>query len=95
MNEHDECDHDGPTQGFYAPELPCWKFSIWDVAGIVTFTAAGVMDRLANGLGLMAREFQASANRSRQEHDLRMAESQRADAAEALRALVEGPEATS
>lgn len=96
MNDHDECGHEHPSEGFYAVELPSWRFSLWEVAGITTFMAAGVLDRVANGLGLFAREFQAMANNSRQTFDLREAERKQAEIQESiaadLRAMVDGSE---
>lgn len=98
MNDNDEHDHE--ENGLYAVELPCWRFSLWDVAGITLHTAAGLSSALGQivgqGLGMLARECAASANRSRQNYDLREAqrlnEAARAEMAASLAAIVDGPE---
>jgi hypothetical protein len=69
VDEH-EHDHDG----MYATELPCWRFSPWDVVGITAFTVGGILQTLGTGFGLIARECQAQANRSRSLYDQRLAE---------------------
>lgn len=69
MND-EEHDHDG----MYVAEIPCWRFSLWDVAGITAHTTMGLLVALGNGFGLIARECQAMANNSRQTFDLRQAE---------------------
>ncbi len=103
-HEHDE---DGncipPENGFYAQELPTWRFSIWDVVGIGFFGIANVLTVTGNAFGLLSRECAAMANWTRQNHDLKVAEAQRKAAdeahlahqrqmAETLRGIVEGPE---
>ena len=75
--------------------LPSWRFSLWDVAGIALHTAAHIAGDVAQGLGLLSREFAAMANNSRQTYDLQQAEEAQREAQEAigadLRALIEGP----
>lgn len=94
-HEHDE---DGncilPEGSVPTYDLPSWRFSAWDVAGITATSAAGLFSVLGQGLNLLAREFAAMANWQRQNYDLREArrayEAEQAAIANDLRALVDG-----
>lgn len=66
--EH-EWDEDGECSIAVTPELPCWKFSLWDVAGIGLTTVGGFFSVMGQGLNLLARECQAAAQYSRQTYD--------------------------
>jgi hypothetical protein len=94
VNDHDECDHE--HDGMYDGALPNWRFSLWDVAGIALHTLAGATVQVGNGLGLLAREFAAQANRSRQNFDLREAqrlnEAARREMSQAAEAILGLPE---
>lgn len=91
-HEHDEHGNCIPPQGY---SVPTWRFSAWDVAGIVTTGVAGLFTVVGQAGNLLAREFAAMANWSRQNSELREAqaewEAQQAAAAEDLRRMVEGP----
>lgn len=80
----------------YSPELPCWRFSLWDIPGIALHTGAHILNALSSGAALLAQECAASANRSRQNYDLREAQrlnqAAQAEIGADLRALIEGPE---
>lgn len=54
--------------------LPCWRFSLWDVAGITLFTAGHVVNAIAQGFSHLSTQCQAAANYSRQNYDLRESE---------------------
>lgn len=75
-------------------ELPNWRFSGWDVVGILIAGAAGMCTVSGQCLNLLSREFCAMANYSRQNFDVSEAqierEAERASIAAELRALVEG-----
>lgn len=85
-----------PENGFYAQSLPTWKFSVWDVVGIVLTGTGGAVNAFANMLGYIGRECAAQANYSRQNFELaeahRLNERARRQMAEGLRAIVEGGE---
>lgn len=80
------CIEPGGQGGFYAVELPTWKFSLWDVAGITTTGIAGLFTVTGQALNLLSREFSAMANWKRQTHDIRQAEAARREAVEAYEA---------
>ena len=90
-HEHDEDGNCIPPQGY---SVPTWRFSAWDVAGIITTGVAGLFTVVGQAGNLLAREFAAMANWSRQNSELREAQAgldaQRAAAAEELRRMVEG-----
>lgn len=96
MSDH-EHDEDGnciePEQVVY--QLPTWRFSLWDVAGIVLTTVGGFFGVTNQGLNLLARELTAMANWNRQNYDLRQAQRQYAQHQQAMAAdlarLVDGP----
>lgn len=69
-------DHEHDEHGNCIIPLPAWKFSLWDVAGIAITGVAGLFTVLGQAGNLMAREFAAQANYSRQNHDLRVAQEQ-------------------
>lgn len=104
-HEHDEDGNCIPPEGvvLYSQELPNWRFSLWDVAGITLHTAGGLLANigavLGTGLGLLARECAAMANNSRQTYDLREAQrlnqaarQEMSRATEAILGLPEVPE---
>lgn len=66
MNDEEECAEEG------VPAF-AWRFSAWDVLGIVSHVGANAAVAVANGFGLLSREFAAAANRSRQNYDNRQA----------------------
>lgn len=97
MSDHEHDDEGNcipPQNGFYATALPTWKFSGWDVAGIALSGIGGLFSVVGQGMNLLARECAAMANWTRQNYELEQAQREhdreRAEAAEALRALVEG-----
>lgn len=101
-------DHDGegnciPPNGFYAQELPNWRFSLWDIAAIgISFvgSVAGSIGSIGinfhQGCNLVSREFQAAANNSRQTFELkeahRLNDAARRQMSEGLERLISGPE---
>ena len=90
----DDTEVDETPEGFYPQALPCWRFSLWDVAGIAMTTAGGLFSVVGQGLNLAARECAAMANYTRQNYDLRQAQkaerAERRAMGEDLRALIEG-----
>lgn len=74
---------------------PSWRFSMWDIIGVSTFAAGNVLGAIGAGLGLLAQEFCAAANYSRQEKDLREAqrayEAQQRAIGQDIAAIVHGP----
>lgn len=71
----------------------CWRFSLWDIAGLLIATLAHVLGMLSGGgLGL-AREFFAMANWSRRNRDIkvmrRYEQAQRRAMSEDLRKFVD------
>lgn len=99
-HEHDEdgnCIEPDGSQAtvVYVQETPCWRFSAWDFIGIVLHTIGGVFSALSQGAAMMGRECIAIGAYSRQEKDWAEAkeaeDAERRQAAEELRALVEGP----
>jgi hypothetical protein len=94
-HEHDSEDNCIPPEnGLYPGGLPTWRFSMWDVVGITLTGVGGVFSVVGQASNLMAREFSAMANFSRQEFDLRRAQQEydehQARIADDLRTLIEG-----
>ena len=97
MSDH-EHDAEGnclpPSDSLYPGGLPTWRFSLWDVVGIVATGLGGVLSVGGQALNLFARECSAMANYSRQEFDLRRAQEEydehQTTIANDLRALIEG-----
>lgn len=91
--EHDHDDDGNCVVPVYA--VPCWRFSLWDIAGIGIATLGGFFTVVGQGSQLLAREFSAAANYARQNADLREAQAQyeyhQQQMAENLRELLEGP----
>lgn len=48
---------------------PCWKFSLWDISGILFGTIGGVLISVGTGLGYINRECQAHAEWKRSQYD--------------------------
>lgn len=77
-----ECGEDHGMEG--APGIPVWRFSFWDVLGITAVTAGNALGAIANGCGMLSREFAAAANRSRINYDNREAAREREKARRAM-----------
>jgi hypothetical protein len=104
-HDHDDEGNCIPPQsnGFYAQELPTWRFSLWDVAGVAVSFVGSVAGSLGSiginfhqACNLISRECQAAANYSRQNYELaeahRLNEQARAQMSEGLEHLILGPE---
>lgn len=76
-------------------DQPCWRFSLWDVAGITAHAVCGTLIHVGQSVGILAREFQAAANHSRQQRDLyeyhRQRERDKKQMAADLSRIVDGP----
>ena len=100
MSEHE---HDEECEAQQAYALPAWKWSNWELVGIGSAVLGGVLNSIAQGCNLLAREAAASANWSRHNYELEQAQAEeeerlerdalvRAEMADELRGIVEGPE---
>lgn len=69
FNIEHEWDEDGECSIAVEPKEPCWRWSHWDLVGIALHTASSLLVAVGNGLNLLSRECQASANFSRAEFD--------------------------
>jgi hypothetical protein len=49
----------------YPNGLPTWRFSPWDIAGVLVITVGGLFTVIGQGSQLLAREFNAAANYAR------------------------------
>src|SRR5690242_16885169 len=67
MSNEDEEDY--AEQAVVQYVMPCWKFELWDMAGVMTTTVAGLFLTIGQGLNLAAREFSAMAQWRRQRFD--------------------------
>lgn len=90
----DEVCECGDEHGMEGSPGPAWRFSCWDVLGIGAVTLGNVAGAIANGFGMLSREFAAAANRSRINYDNREAARERELArrriAQDLRGLLDG-----
>lgn len=77
-----ECGEDHGMEG--APGVPAWRFSVWDILGIGAITAGNAAGAVAQGFGMLSREFAAAANRSRINYDNREAAREREKARRAM-----------
>lgn len=95
MSDNDE------TSAYYVMEnplypggIPTWRFSPWSLAAVLATGIGGLFSVVGQAANLLSREFEAQANYSRQEHEMRTAErewrAEQAAAAEELRRMVEG-----
>ena len=95
MSDHECEDNEGWVAATPQYAGPNWRYSTWDILGISLTTVGGLFSVVGQGFNLLAQEFAAQANFSRQAKTLREAEAfeaaQRAAVAEELRALVDGP----
>lgn len=55
-----ECEHEHHEH--IHVELPCWRFSFWDVPGVGLWVASSMAGGLSAGLNRLATECQAMAN---------------------------------
>ena len=73
---------------------PNWSFSLWDIAGIIVTTLAGLFGVICQGLNLIANELSARANYGRDKKQVRIynrrERMKRAEMSNNLRALVDG-----
>lgn len=71
FNIEHEWDEDGACNIAVTPEEPCWRWSNWDLVGILLNTVSNLFNSIAGGLNLLARECQASAEFQRAEFQRR------------------------
>lgn len=97
MSDHEHDEHGNcilPENPLYPGGLATWRFSPWDIIGIGLTGVGGLFTVGGQACNLLAREFSAMANYSRQNYDLREAQAEwdanQAAVAEDLRRLVEG-----
>lgn len=89
-HEHDEdenCLNDDGSIHVHEVVEPNWEFSGWDVLGVVAHTLGGVGNMLGQGFTLLAREFYAAGQFSRQQ---RVEKSKRRSILEDIRELERG-----
>lgn len=89
-HEHDEDENclneDGSIHVYELPE-PNWEFSGWDLAGVISHTLGGMANMAGQGFQLLAREFYAAAQFSRQQ---RAEKAKRRSIVEDIKALERG-----
>lgn len=77
MSDHEHDDQGNcipPESPLYPGGLPTWRFSPWDIAGIVLTGVGGVFSVAGQTANLLARECSAMANFNRAEFDQARAE---------------------
>lgn len=74
MSVEHEWDEDGNCAIEVNQDTPCWKFSLWDIAGIAFGTAGGVLISIGTGFGYVNRECQAHAEWKRSQYDAAVAQ---------------------
>lgn len=89
-HEHDEDENclneDGSIHVYGLPE-PNWEFSGWDLLGVAAHTIGGMANMAGQGFQLLAREFYAAAQFSRQQ---RVEKAKRRSILEDIRELERG-----
>lgn len=65
FNIEHEWDSEGECNIAITPQEPNWRWSHWDLAGITLHTLSSIVLSIGNGINMLARECQASANYER------------------------------
>lgn len=69
-----DCDHEEVQEHpLYPGGIPTWRFSWWDMAGVFATGVGGLFTMVGQTGNLLAREFMAAANWSRQQREQREA----------------------
>lgn len=84
MNDDHEHDEEGNCIIVAQQDVPVWRFSMWDVAGIAAMFAGGILSVGSQAMQLLARECTAAANKSRSDKDARIAERKHAASRRAM-----------